>query len=84
MKVPASFHYANDKEVPWNYTSRTVTPEPQAVAEQKPKKSVNDIAGTGGMTRSDRCYAPVTSGVKEGETSIENEGMNIATSKKKG
>ena len=51
--------------------------------EQKPEKSVNDVTGTGEMTRSERCYAPVTSGAKEGETSIENEGMKIAASKKK-
>ena len=51
MKIPAPFRYASDKVMPWNYTSRTVTPEPQAVVKQKPKKSVNDIAGTGGMTR---------------------------------
>ena len=65
VKVPALFRYANDKAVPWNYTSRTVIPEPQAVAEQKPKKSVNDITGTGGMTRSGLCYAPVTTEVRE-------------------
>ena len=35
------------------------------------------------MTRSGRCYAPIISGAKEGETSIENEGMKIAASKKK-
>ena len=43
VKVPAPFRYASDKVVPWNYTSQTVTLERQAVAEQKPKKSVNDI-----------------------------------------
>ena len=46
VKVPAQFCYISDKVVPWNYTSRTVTPEPQAVVEEKPEKSVNDIAGT--------------------------------------
>ena len=55
VKVQAPFRYASDKAVPWNYTSRTVTPEPQAVAEQKPEKSVNDITGTEGMTHSGRC-----------------------------
>ena len=35
------------------------------------------------MTRSRRCYAPVDSGAKKGETSIGNEGMKIAASKKK-
>ena len=35
------------------------------------------------MTHSERCYAPVTSGAKEGETFTENEGMKIAPSKKK-
>ena len=28
VKVPASFRYASDKAVPWNYTSQTVTPVP--------------------------------------------------------
>ena len=66
VKVPDPFRYASDKAVPWNYTSQTITPEPQAVVEQKPEKSVNDIAGTGGMTRSGRCYSLVTSGAKKG------------------
>ena len=35
------------------------------------------------MTRSDRCYAPITTEVKEGEGFIENEGVKIAASKKK-
>ena len=36
------------------------------------------------MTRSGRCYAPVTSGTKEGEGSTKkNEGMKITVSKKK-
>ena len=46
----------------------------------KTKKSINDIAGTGGMTRSGRCYALVTLGAKEKETSTENEDMKIAAS----
>ena len=83
VKISAPFRYASDKAVPWNYTSRTVTPEPQAAAEHKPEKSVNDIAGTGGMTRSGRCYAPVTLGVKKGETSTENEEIKIAASKRR-
>ena len=72
VKVPAPFCYASDKAVPWNYTSQTVTPKPQAAAEKRPEKSINDIAGTGGMTRSGRCYASISSGAKEGETSTEN------------
>ena len=83
IKVPTPFRYTSDKAVPWNYTSQTVTPTPQAVAEQKLEKSVNDVTGTGGMTRSGRCYAPDTSGAKEVETSPDNEGMKIAASKKK-
>ena len=35
------------------------------------------------MICSGRCYAPVTSGAKEREGSIENEGIKIATSKRK-
>ena len=52
VKVPAPFHYTSDKTVPWNYSSQAVVQEPQAVVEQKPKKSINDIARMGGMTRS--------------------------------
>ena len=32
VKVPVPFRYASDKAVPWNYTSQTITPEPQVVA----------------------------------------------------
>ena len=35
------------------------------------------------MTRSGQCYASITSGAKEREGSIENEGIKIATSKRK-
>ena len=35
------------------------------------------------MIRSGRCYAPVTLEAKEGEGSTENEGIKIATSKRK-
>ena len=83
MKVPAPFRYASDKAVPWNYTSQTVTPKPQAIIEQRPKKSVNGIAGIGGMTRSGWCYVLVTTEVREGESSVENGGVKIAASKKK-
>ena len=46
-------------------------------------KISHDIAGTGGMTRSGRCYAPITIEVREGESSAENGGVEIAASKKK-
>ena len=35
------------------------------------------------MTRSSRCYAPVTTKAKEGEGSTKNEGMKIAALKRK-
>ena len=57
VEVPAPFRYTNDKAVPWNYTSQAIVQELQAVAEQKPETSINDIAGTGRMTRNGRCYA---------------------------
>ena len=83
MKVSAPFCYASDKAVPWNYMSRTVIAEPQAAAEHKLEQSVNDIAGTGGMTRSGRCYAPITSGAKEGQVFTKNKGIKITVSKRK-
>ena len=84
VKVPAPFRYTNDKAVPWNYSSQAVTPEPQAAVEQKPDKSVNDIAGTGGMTRSGRCYAPMNPETREGESSAANERTKITVPKGKG
>ena len=77
MKVPALFRYTSDKVVPWNYTSQVVVQEPQAATEQKLETSVNDIEGTRGMTRSGRCYAPVNSGAKKGEESVEEGGVKI-------
>ena len=46
VKVYASFRYASDKAAQWNYTSQAVVQEPQAVAEQKPETSINNITGT--------------------------------------
>ena len=68
VKVPAPFCYINDKAVPWNYSSQAVMQDPQAAVEQKPGKSVNDITGTGGMTRSGRCYAQLTQ--KQGKEKV--------------
>ena len=56
--------------------------EPQVITEQKPEKLVNDIAGTGGMTRSGRCYAPINSKPREEESSTENGGIKIGAPKK--
>ena len=83
VKVPAPFRYTSDKTVPWNYSSQAVVQEPQAAVEQKPEKSVNDIVGTGGMTRSGRCYAPINPKTKEGESSAANERTKIAAPKGK-
>ena len=57
--------------------------EPQAAVENKPEKSVNDIAGTGGMTRSGRCYASINPEIGEGESSAANERTKIAVPKGK-
>ena len=83
VKVPAPFHYTNDKAVPWNYSSQAVVQEPQVVIEQKPEKSVNDIAGTGGMTRSGRCYASINLETGEGESHAANERTKITVPKGK-
>ena len=50
VKVPTPFRYTSDKAVPWNYSSQAVMQEPHAVVEEKPKKSVHDIARTRGTT----------------------------------
>ena len=57
--------------------------EPQATVEQTSKKSVNDIAGTRGMTLSGRCYAPINPETREGESSAANERTKVATPKGK-
>ena len=82
VKVPAPFRYTSDKAMPWNYLSQTVIQESRATAEQKPEKSINDIVGMGGMTRSGRCYASINSGTREGESSAVNEGIKIAAPKR--
>ena len=57
--------------------------EPQAAVKQKPDKSINDITGTGGMTRSGRCYAPINLETGEGESSAVNEKTKITVPKGK-
>ena len=55
IKIPTPFRYTSDKAVPWNYTNKVVSQEPQAVRvslETKQEPSVNDIVRTGGLTRS--------------------------------
>ena len=83
VKVPALFRYKSDKAVPWNYSSQAVMQEQQAVVEQKSEKSVNDIAGMGGITRSGRCYAPINPETREGESSAANERTKITALKGK-
>ena len=57
--------------------------ESQATIEQKSKKSINDITGTGRMTRSGRCYAPINLETGEGESATANERTKIAAPKGK-
>ena len=86
IKVPALFRYSGDKVVPWNYTNQVTSQEPQAVRVSptiKQKPSVNDIVGTGRLTRNGRCYAPGPSGVKEREEGIEQSDVEVTVSKKK-
>ena len=57
--------------------------EPLATVEQKPEKSVNYIVGTGGMTRSGWCYAPINPQTRERESSAANERTKITAPKGK-
>ena len=57
--------------------------ESRVAIEQKPEKTVNDIAGTRGITRSGWCYAPINSGTRERESSAANEGTKIVAPKRK-
>ena len=87
IKVPTPFWYSNDKSVPWNYTNQVTSQEPQVVRvslEIKQEPSVNDIIGTGGLTRSGRCYTPSPSRVKEKEEGAEQSDVEVTVSKKKG
>ena len=86
IKVPASFRYTNDKAVPWNYTNQVISQEPQAIRvsqKEKQSPSVNDIAGTDGLTHSGRCYASGPSGVKKGGESTEQSDIEVTVLKKK-
>ena len=80
IKVPTPFQYTSDKAVPWNYKSQVVSQEPQVVQvslETKQEPSVNDIVGTGGLTRNGRCYASGLAGVKGGEEGIERNDVEV-------
>ena len=86
IKVLTPFQYTSDKAILWNYTSKVVSPEPQAIRvspETKQKPLVNDIVGTGGLTRSGRCYAPGVARVKGGEKGIEQSDVEVTVLKKK-
>ena len=50
----------------------------------KQEPSVTDIVGTGGLTRSGRCYALGLSRVKKGDEHIEPSGIKVTILKKKG
>ena len=87
IKVLAPFRYTSDKAVPWNYTNQEVSQEPQAVRvnpKTKQEPSVNDIVGTGGLTRSGRCYTPGLSKVKGGEEGTKQSDVKVTVLKKKG
>ena len=87
IKVPTPFRYTNDKAVLWNYTSQAVSPEPRDVRvspETKQEPSINDIMGTGGLTRISWYYAPGLVGVKEWEKSAEQNDVEVTILKKKG
>ena len=74
VKVPAPFHYQNDKAVPWRYTYNVTTPGSLVVPFSSgsiSQQTINDITGVGGMTRSGRCYAPGLMGVGQKEKSME-------------
>ena len=49
----------------------------------KTKKLVNDIAGTGGITRSGLCYASINPETREGESPTANERTKITATKGK-
>ena len=87
IKVPTPFRYASNKAVLWNYMNQIILQEPQVVRvslKKKQEPSVNDIIGTGGLTRSGRCYILGLSGVKQREKHIEQSGVEVTILKKKG
>ena len=67
--------------------NQVVSQEPQVVRvspKTKQEPSVNDIVGTGKLTRSGRCYAPGLSGVKKWEEGTEHSGVEAPVLRKKG
>ena len=87
IKIPTPFRYVSDKAVPWNYANHVVLEEPQAVRVSlkiKQEPSINNVVGTGGLTRSGQWYTPGLLGVKEGEERTEQNGAEVTILKKKG
>ena len=66
--------------------NQVVSQEPQVVRvnlETKQEPSVNDIVGTGGLTRSGRCYALGPLRVKGGEEGTKQNDVEVTVLKKK-
>lgn len=55
LSVPTLFPYQNTKAVPWNYETTTYVGGKEICI---PDTEIVNIAGTGGMTRSGRVFAP--------------------------
>ena len=63
IEVPSPFAYKDSKAVPWNYTCNVTTKgSVNSLLNQTPIEMCTtaavDITGTGGITRSGRCYTP--------------------------
>ena len=81
MKVPAPFHYQNDNAVPWRYACNVTTSGPLVVpicSGNTSQQTVNDITDIGGMTRSDRCYAPGLIEVGQEKENVKDTSTEIA------
>ncbi|KAI5389091.1 hypothetical protein KIW84_074663 [Lathyrus oleraceus] len=58
ITLPAPVPYSSDKGVPWNYGAE-VYYQGQKVDVKTPNSDVNDVGGTGRITRSGRVFSPV-------------------------
>ena len=78
MKVPAPFHYQDDKAVPWRYGPLVIPIHSGNTSNEM----VNDVTGICGMTRSGRCYALGLMGVGQEKENVKDTSTEIVETQK--
>lgn len=69
IEVPSPFPYRSKHAVPWNYDCNIVVQDPKekALSDVTESLAAIDITGSGGITRSGRCYTPTAHEADAGE-----------------